>query len=176
MEKKKSPLVKLLLSFIVIIALVLGIKYAFFNGSYNSGVSNASSTDDTASLTSALPDDSYGTVVISAPKGTINALLADTDAKMELGLSYRDSIANNSGMLFQFNEPGVYDFWMKDMHFPLDIVWIDADKNVIGIETNLSPDTYPNTVSPDSDMAYALEIPAGSAALMGIATGTILSF
>ena len=56
--------------------------------------------------------------------------VADTDASRTLGLSGRDSLDSGAGMLFTFDAPGIYPFWMKDMKFPLDMVWIDSGKVV----------------------------------------------
>ena len=79
-------------------------------------------------------------------------------------------------LFFIFENPGRYGFWMKDMLFPLDIVWIDANKTVIGIEKNLSPETYPNVYTPVSSISYALELNAGSAQEFGLKPGTQLRF
>src|SRR5882672_5260542 len=65
---------------------------------------------------------------IAAPGGTIQAYNADTDALRTLGLSGHSPLAADEGMLFIFPAPGEYGFWMKDMLFPLDLVWIAADK------------------------------------------------
>ena len=48
----------------------------------------------------------------------------DTNGR-NLGLSGRSSLAENEGMLFIFDTPAVYEFWMKDMNFPLDFIWIN---------------------------------------------------
>jgi hypothetical protein len=105
---------------------------------------------------------------ISFPKINITAEVADTDEKRELGLSYRSSLDENSGMLFVFESPRIAYFWMKDMNFPLDIIWIldnkviDIDKNVpipkVGISLNQLP-----TYSPSEKINYALEVNAGFA-------------
>lgn len=79
-------------------------------------------------------------------------------------------------MIFPFSMPGKYGFWMQNMNFPLDIIWIDASKKVVGMNSNLSPDTYPSVFLPPSDISYVLEINSGSAKNFGIATGTKLVF
>ncbi|KKU91422.1 MAG: hypothetical protein UY23_C0001G0028 [Candidatus Jorgensenbacteria bacterium GW2011_GWA1_48_11] len=54
------------------------------------------------------------------------------------GLGGREGIGVNEGMLFLFDRPGNYSFWMKDMRFPIDIVWI-AHGQVVGFEENVDP-------------------------------------
>ncbi len=56
--------------------------------------------------------------------------IADTESKRNKGLSDRDSIATDSGMLFIYPNVGKHVFWMKGMKFPLDFVWINQDKVV----------------------------------------------
>jgi uncharacterized membrane protein (UPF0127 family) len=113
---------------------------------------------------------------IQAPKGIIHASIADTEALRERGLSGRASLGSDQGMLFIFNQPSMVGFWMKEMNFPLDMVWIDNYKTVIGVADNISPDTYPKNFSPSGSVLYVLEINAGSAKKFGIATGTHLYF
>lgn len=94
--------------------------------------------------------------------------IADTPAKRQLGLGNRDSLEANHGMLFVFDQPDEACFWMKDMHFNLDILWFDANKHLIYQKPNLSPDTYPNTFCPPTKADYVLEINAGEAAKLNI--------
>ncbi len=69
----------------------------------------------------------------------------DTNEKRQQGLSGRERLGENEGMLFVFDRPGIYSFWMKEMKFPLDFVWINEDKVVdlrekVGItEMNIRP-------------------------------------
>src|SRR4030042_2564613 len=51
--------------------------------------------------------------------------IADTPEKRSQGLSGRDNLSQNQGMLFIFNQPAIPSFWMKDMNFPLDFIWIN---------------------------------------------------
>src|SRR3989344_4406691 len=74
---------------------------------------------------------------------TIAVEIADSEEERNLGLSGRESMPSGSRLLFIFNLSGKYGFWMKDMYFPIDIVWIDESWQVIGVERNLDPDTYP---------------------------------
>jgi hypothetical protein len=75
-------------------------------------------------------------------------------------------------MLFLFEKPGTYRFWMKGMRFPIDIVWI-RDDEVVGIEHNVPlPAAIPQTYTPPVPVAVVLELPAGDAARRGIEIGS----
>lgn len=97
--------------------------------------------------------------------------IADEPEEQIRGLSNRESLPENEGMLFIFNKPGIYDFWMKNMNFPIDIIWASADKKIIGIEENILPGTFPKTFSPPSPIKYALEANAGWAKKNKIVVG-----
>lgn len=106
---------------------------------------------------------------------------AITPGEQELGLSYFSSLPENQGMLFSFDKPAKYAFWMKGMQFPLDIIWLksDQDKNgsyqVTLVAPSLSPNTYPESFSPHVDSDAVLEINAGEAQKQGISVGATLS-
>jgi uncharacterized membrane protein (UPF0127 family) len=62
-----------------------------------------------------------------------------TETEREKGLGGRESLCKTCVTLFVFEKPGQYPFWMKDMRFPIDIVWLLGDK-VVFIAENVSPD------------------------------------
>lgn len=71
----------------------------------------------------------------SSPTAKINnktykLIPAKTDAEKIKGLSGRDSLAKDTGMLFVFSDKGIYPFWMKNMKFPIDIIFINDNKIV----------------------------------------------
>jgi uncharacterized membrane protein (UPF0127 family) len=101
---------------------------------------------------------SQNTVAINGH--VINVDVADTEAAREKGLGGRDSLAKDSGMLFVFQKDGTYAFWMKDMKFNIDIVWISADGHIVDIRENVSPDTFPTAFSPKAPARYVLELSA----------------
>jgi uncharacterized protein len=107
---------------------------------------------------------------------SIRVEVADTDAERAQGLSGREMLETDTGLLFIFEIPGKYGFWMKDMKFPIDIVWIDENWQVISINANVSPQTFPNVFEPISLVKYALEINSGDASRLGIDIGSSLSF
>jgi uncharacterized membrane protein (UPF0127 family) len=109
--------------------------------------------------------------------------VADSEESREQGLSGVKDFSNFDGMLFVFQSEGTEVFWMKDMLLDLDIVWIDKNKKVIGIEKNVSENTY-NSANPDDSklfsspapILYVLELPSGSSENLGISVGDILDF
>jgi uncharacterized membrane protein (UPF0127 family) len=111
-------------------------------------------------------------VLITMPRGAITAEVVDTKASRELGLSGRTSMNDNEGMLFVFDKPGRYGFWMKDMIFPLDIIWINQNGIVVEIERDLTPGSYPKTFINTSPASYVLEINAGSSEKEGLYIGS----
>src|SRR6185312_9026705 len=94
---------------------------------------------------------------------TVEVEVADTDASRERGLSYRDVLLLGHGMLFVFQIPGTYGFWMKDMHFPLDIIFADSNGIIVTIERDATPESYekdpPDVFYPASPISYVLEVP-----------------
>ena len=101
-------------------------------------------------------------------KVTINGfpLISDvafTDEQKTKGLDIKNNLSENQGMLFVFQQPGRYGFWMMGMKFPIDIIWLDSNGTVTHIEHSLQP-CQPNsfklfcpTYSPEKDSLYVLE-------------------
>ena len=87
--------------------------------------------------------------------------VARTEEQLTTGLSRRRSLKEGTGMLFIFDTEGAHAIWMKDMRFPLDIVWIDENGKVVHIAEDVSPDTYPQSFSSPTPARYVLEVPAG---------------
>lgn len=109
---------------------------------------------------------------ILMPKGALTVEVANTKASRELGLSFRKKIERTEGILFVFEHPGRYGFWMKDMHFPLDIIWINQNGVVVWVERNVAPDSYPSVFMNQADASYVLEMSAGLSEEFGVYLGT----
>lgn len=97
-------------------------------------------------------------------------------ADQEKGLSGQNALPSNAGMLFAFAKPTIPAFWMKEMKFPLDLIWIDANQRVVGISPNLGPETYPQTFTSGRSVQYVLEVNAGWAAKNNLKLGTKLKY
>jgi len=101
----------------------------------------------------------------------IKVELALTQSQQEKGLSGRNYLDKNSGMLFVFPQAGIQSFWMKDTLIPLDIIWINEGRIVD--MTTLQPQTANNIpqYTPKNSAKYVLEVNAGFAAENNIKLG-----
>jgi hypothetical protein len=98
--------------------------------------------------------------------------VADETDLWNTGLSGHAPLAPDEGMLFVFQEKATYGFWMKEMLFPIDILWISDDQRVIGFTEQFEPSSYPEQRYPPESVRYVLEVSAGTVARLQIATGT----
>lgn len=94
--------------------------------------------------------------------------LALTAEQRSKGLSGRRNLEPDKGMLFYFDKPGIYSFWMKDMNFPIDIIWIGEDLRVADVTENASPESFPKQFLPKEAAKFVLEVNAGWAKEHGI--------
>lgn len=121
-----------------------------------------------------------GTVTITDANGTeladVDVRVADTERERYVGLSETDSLADGEGMLFDFPEPGRHEFVMRDMDFPLDIVFIDSNGTVTTIHHAPTPSnaTDDDQRYPGSGQ-YVLEVPRGYANATGLDVGDTVS-
>lgn len=106
---------------------------------------------------------------------TLWLAVADTPEERVRGLSGRTTLAADRGMLFVFSDPGKYSFWMKDMAFPLDILWLSQGivVEMVTLPAPLDHEHIP-TYLPRHEADRIIELPAGRAKELGIATGTRL--
>ena len=109
----------------------------------------------------------------------VNGVVLVADIAATRGLSVKDSLDENEAMLFVFDEEAEHTFVMKNMKFPIDIIWIDADKTVVHIEHNLQPCSsglFCPTYKPNDDSMYVLETVGGFAEKYDILKGTRVGF
>lgn len=106
----------------------------------------------------------------------IQVSVADDDKEREQGLSGVSNLPENEGKLFIFQEETTPGFWMKDMAFPLDIIWISKEGSIVALTEDLSPSSYPDIVSPPVPVTMVLEVNAGFAQRHGIHEGQFVTF
>ena len=112
-----------------------------------------------------------------ALKGIITIEFARSAADRQKGLSGREELSASDGMLFVFEESGMRNcFWMKDMNFAIDMIWMDDNKKVLNVQSHVAPETYPESFCPEGDAKYGLEVKAGQAEKLGIKNGETLRF
>jgi uncharacterized membrane protein (UPF0127 family) len=109
------------------------------------------------------------------PIGTKECVLSlekvDTEAAREQGLSGRASMPASRGMLFVFDHIDRACIWMKGMKFPLDIAWLNVRGDVVRLEENVRPETYPNDFCADNTF-FVIEVNAGVAKSAGLSVGS----
>ena len=99
------------------------------------------------------------------------ASVANTDVLRTKGLSGTPSLPADIAKVFVFESSSKYGFWMKDMNYPIDIVWVDETGEVVHIESNVSPDTYPKSFAPTKPARVVIEVVAGVASLAEVKVG-----
>jgi uncharacterized protein len=111
---------------------------------------------------------------VEFPRGTIMVddiplvvQIADTEPRRVRGLMFQDQLPFDQGMIFVFNQPGLYPLWMLNMQFSLDMIWFDQDGKVIHIEKDVPPCKTPleiaacQSIVPDGQAIYILEVTSG---------------
>lgn len=102
--------------------------------------------------------------------------IADEPEERSRGLMFRKSLSRDSGMLFLFDREGFYSFWMMNVNFNLDIIWIDSGGNVVHIERDL-PSCFMNCPSyaPREAARYVLELNSGVVDELDVLVGSFIS-
>ncbi len=106
-------------------------------------------------------------------KVTVDVEVADTMLKKARGLMFRGSLDENSGMLFTFDRPGVYSFWMVNTTIPLDAIFIAPDGSIVDI-ISMEPCGLINCplYTPKAPAQYVLEVNKGFSQKHGIKAGS----
>ena len=103
---------------------------------------------------------------------TFTVELAETREKQNLGLMFRDELPDDHGMLFVFPVESMRSFWMKNTRIPLDIMYFDAERRLINVQTARPCRTRNCPVYPSTAPAkYVLELNAGKAGELGLQAG-----
>jgi len=109
--------------------------------------------------------------------GIFSVRTATDSAARQQGLSGVKTLHANDGLLMVFDKAGTWGIWMKDMHVPLDILWLDSSKNVVYIVTDALPElSTSKTFTPKSPSLYVLEVPAGTVKNSAIKIGDTATF
>jgi len=117
-------------------------------------------------------------VELSGPGGVkaiVRVEIADTGARREVGLMYRNHLDENAGMIFVFKEPQHLTFWMKNTEIPLDMIFAAPDGRIVGIVENAQPFSE-QILSVDGDSQYVLEVNGGFCKRHAIKAGDIMKF
>ena len=150
-------LVKNIFTIAVVLALLFGIYAWFYARSPEKAAENHAPA--------------FSKAIVEIGGREISVEIADEPDEQVQGLSGREGLPENEGMLFVFERPGFYKFWMKGMRFALDLVWIGADWKIVGVSRNVLPESYPGAILPPARAQYVLELDAGLAAKYGLKPG-----
>ena len=121
----------------------------------------------------------YETQKITIDNVQLTVEIADDSEKIQKGLMYRNRLPDNQGMLFVFEKESKYQFWMLNMKFNLDMIWINANGKVVHIVENATPcvdatQTSLCTYNPDEPASYVLEVNSGFVKKHGINENSIM--
>lgn len=111
------------------------------------------------------------TVPVTIGAATIQASIADSLPERIAGLSDTPFLPADVVKLFVFGVAGEHSIWMKDMHYALDIIWATEGGEIVHIEENVSPDTYPESFASPVPAWYVIETNAGFVASNTIMVG-----
>ena len=101
--------------------------------------------------------------------------IADSEEERTQGLMFRESLTENEGMLFDFQKPGNYSFWMKNTKIPLSIAFLSESGQVLSIE-NMEPNDVTHYHSSPPSTRYALEVNQGWFKRKGVKVGDTAKF
>ena len=94
--------------------------------------------------------------------------VAKTPESQRKGLSNRKSLAEDHALLFVYERASILEYWMKDMNFPIDIVWMDETYTVLHIDRHVLPGSYPKTYSSEQPAKSGIEVNAGRASEVSV--------
>jgi uncharacterized membrane protein (UPF0127 family) len=115
------------------------------------------------------------TIVTASGPHRFTMEVATTPAQMEQGLMFRQSLAPDAGMIFDFGAPSMTAMWMKNTLIPLDMLFVDAQGRIIGIHERAVPQSLDTIAAPGPARAV-IELNGGTAARLGIRTGDKVVF
>lgn len=101
---------------------------------------------------------------------TFKVEVVDTPDTRARGLMFRQELASNAGMLFDFQEERQVAFWMRNTFIPLDMIFIAADGTVKTVHVNARPQD-PTSIPSNALVRFVLEIPGGRSVEIGLAEG-----
>ncbi len=100
--------------------------------------------------------------------------IADTEASRIKGLSGREGLPSDTGLLFYFDKPQRAGIWMKEMKFAIDIVWVGTDMRIVKIQKNATPSSFPEFFLPAVITPYVIEFNVGFTEKNNISVGDIV--
>ena len=115
-------------------------------------------------------------VIVSASgRHSFDMELAETPAEQERGLMFRQELASNAGMLFDFKQPTMATMWMRNTLIPLDMLFVDATGRIVNIHERAVPQSDA-IIAAAAPVRAVIELNGGTAARLGIEPGDRVLF
>lgn len=146
---------------ILVILAVLTVSYMYFTDSESIKIPGISKEQPLVTFNNKVP---LRVDVVDTPEGRAR------------GLSGRERLGPTEGLLFVFEENDYHSFWMKDMLFPIDIIWIDGNFIIVDIKRSVRPDTFPRVFEPKDPARFVIETNANFTDSFGIEVGSFVTF
>lgn len=105
----------------------------------------------------------------------IDIEIADTEYETQTGLMYRNSMQNNQGMLFVFDDVSERSFYMKNTKIPLDLIFINGNNTIVGFQKNAKP-LDESSLPSNAPAKYVLEVNAGLVDTWKLSVGDSISY
>ena len=118
---------------------------------------------------------SKGQAIIRVKDFPVRVDVVVTASEQQRGLSGRERLEADEGMLFWGEKPELRGIWMKDMRFPIDILWLSGDGVVVDISRNALPESYPKVFYPRVPAVYVLELSANFTELHSVSAGDVVT-
>jgi hypothetical protein len=126
-----------------------------------------------------IPNLPQSTTNVRLGDGIFRAKIAKTDYGREIGLSGVTTLGPDQALLMVFPAADRWPIWMKDMKVPIDIIWLNDNKQVVYIVKNAQPpvgDATPQTFTPITTAKYVIELPSGTVGSKAITTNSKATF
>ncbi len=166
----------ILLLAVISLVIIVGLFFDFQNQRKKSYLENIE-----AVLKQQRREKEWNTKQIKIGDKNYEIFVTQTEDEKITGLAAFDDIKDNQGMLFEFPEENYYSFWMKDMKFDIDIIFLDQDKKVIQIFENIQKTSYVDeknykTYLPRLKSKYVIEIKSGEVKKNSLQIGNVIIF
>lgn len=165
MPKKNIVVTTVILIISVVLALVIIIP---------DDESNQNRIDDSNEIN--VNEDRIEIKFLGGNEVNIDTEVADNPAKRSFGLMNREELGEKEGMIFIFNNEQELSFWMKNTLIPLDIIFINEQKEIISIHKNTEPENVEKRYNSNGKALYAIEVNGGFTDIHGISEGDKIDF
>jgi uncharacterized protein len=123
----------------------------------------------------------YKTVITEINSRKYKMELANTNESRSKGLMFREKMDKDKGMLFIFERESIYPFWMKNTYIPLDMIWLNKNKEVVYIQKDVKPcknslEAICKSIVPTAKAMYVIELNTGQTDELDLKIGNKINF